>query len=169
MDEEKTSHPAWKARFTVSVIMLLLAFLGMFFTLIKTDGVWLYWRIVAPIYGALCIGLSLYLRRENLSYSVSTIWHEIVHWIGALLAIFLVSLLVPEFISRFQAGLEVLILLGLATFLAGIYTEPTFFVIGITMGLLVLGMSYLGYFLLPLIAIPIIIIFWLSRRDKQLR
>ena len=85
-----------------------------------------------------------------------------------LLALILVDM---GFMSRFQASLEVLILLALATFLAGVYTEPTFIVVGIALGFMVLGVAFVNrYFyilLLPAIALAIFFIFWMARRKKS--
>jgi hypothetical protein len=166
--ETPPSHP-WKVRFGVSMAMLILAVLGMVVTDLKIDGSWLYWRIMTPVYALLSIGLSLYMRRKKLRDEIFTIWHEILHWIGLVLAIYLVSTLVQiGFISRFQAGVEVLILLAMATFLAGIYIESTFLVTGITLGLLVIGVGYLDQYLyailIPLILIALVALFWTARR-----
>lgn len=160
-------HPIWKLRFVVGVIMLSLAFAGMIVSSITADGGWLYWRLMAPCYALLCIGLSLRMRYHRLSPAVATIWHEIFHWLGFLACVYLVAILVPGFLTTFLAGLTILLLLALATFLAGLYSEPTFIVIGIAIGLLVAGVSVIGYILAPIIAVSVGTIFWLSRRHKK--
>lgn len=166
--EETNASTLWKLRFTVGVIMLCLAFIGMLFSSLRADGGWVYWRIMTPVYALLCIGLSLGVRRKKTSATFSiTIWHEVFHWLGFLVTVYLVTLLVPVFLTTFLGGLVILLLLALATFLAGIYSEPTFIVIGIAMGLLVAGVSIIGYVLLPIIVVSVGIMFWLSRRRTK--
>lgn len=170
--EQKSSYHFWKERFCIGLIMIFLAFTGMIFTDVKTGGAWLYWRWMAPVYALLSLSLSLHLRRFNFRPVVLTIWHEVLHWVGLLLAVYLVSLLVDiGFISRFQAGLQVMIMLALATFLAGVYIESTFIVVGCVLGFLVLGVAFVNQYLygimLPLIAVAIILIFWVARRKKK--
>jgi len=167
--EEK--HPAWKLRFIVGVIMLSLAFLGMIVTDLKSEGAWLYWRVMTPFYALLCIGLSVYLRHRELTKTVWTIWHEIFHWIGLLLSVLLVHILVQIGLSsRYQAGIEVLLLLALSTFLAGVYTEPTFIAIGIALGLFIIVIAllnqYLYLILVPVILLVMISLYWMSRHNK---
>lgn len=168
MEEEtkKTTHPIWKIKFFVGTVMLALAFIGMIFMILKSDGAWIYWRIMTPVFALLCIGLSFYLRHKNIK-TMSTIWHEILHWSGLLGSILLVTLLVPALISRFIASIVVMILLALATFLAGVYTEATFMLIGLVMALLVVGMTFIGYLFIPIIVAAVVLLFWLSRRVKE--
>ncbi len=165
-------HLAWKARFIIGITMLVLALFGMVLTDMKIGGGWLYWRFVTPIFALLSIGLSLHLRHLKLRNTVAKLWHELLHWAGFLLSVYLISALVKMgFISQFQAGVEVLILVALATFLAGVYIEPTFLVIGIALGLLVAGVAFLDQYiyglLVPVVAIAILVLFWLSRRKKS--
>jgi len=166
-----TRHPSWKARFIVGIIMLLLSFFGMIFTDLKKEGSWLYWRVMTPVYALLSIGLSLYLQHMKLRTALVTIWHEILHWIGLICFVYLETVLVNlGFISRFQAGVQVLSLLGLATFLAGVYIDKTFLVIGLTQGLLVLSVGFFSeylYLILPLAIIAFVVIFFISRYIKH--
>jgi hypothetical protein len=161
----------WKARFTVSLVMLFLACLGMAFTDLKSEGAWIYWRAITPVYALLSIGLSFYLKHKKAKDVVWTIWHEIAHWVGLLASIYVLSLLVRMgFMGRFEAGVETILLLALATFLAGVYIEPTHLVIGAILGLIVLGIGFVNQYLygifLPIIVIALVLIFWISRTKK---
>lgn len=163
---------AWKVRFAVSVIMLALAFLGMIVTDLKSEGAWHYWRIMTPVYAVLSLGLSLYMHHRKLRSAAFTIWHEIVHWAGLLLAVYLVSNLVQMgFMSRYMAGVQVLLLLALATFLAGVYIEVTFIVVGLVLGLLVAGIGFLNQYvysiLLPVVIVAILVILFIIHKIKS--
>ena len=165
-------HPAWKPRFIVGIAMLFLALLGLVFTDLKMDGAWIYWRLMTPVYALMSIGLSMYLHKMKLRAAAWTIWHEILHWLGLVLSVYVVSLLVSMgFISRYLAGVEVILLLALTTFLAGVYIESAFLVIGVLLGLLVAGIGFLNQYLysilLPAVMIAFFVIFFIVRRKKK--
>lgn len=137
--------------------MLAFAFVGMIITDVHRQGGWDYWKWVVPIYAALALWLSWYVKRQTQTISPITIWHEVLHWIGLMAAIFLVSYLVSlGTFSRFIAGIVHLILLGLALFIAGIYIESTFILIGIILGIFALiTAAFIQY--MYAIVIPIMI------------
>ena len=166
-----SAHTAWRARFIVGFLMLAIAFLGMIFTNITSQGGWIYWRTMTPIYALLSIGLSLYLRKMKFSDTVTNVWHEIWHWFGLLLAVFLLSKLVDMgFINQLQAGIQVLLLLALATFLAGVYIESTFIVVGILLGLMIWMVGLLNLYLYAFALLGIIVfalVFYLISKFKK--
>jgi hypothetical protein len=107
----------------------------------------------------------------QLRVAVFTIWHEVLHWGGLLVAVYVVSLLISiGLMSRFLAGLQVLSLLALATFLA-IYIEPTFILTGIVLGLFVVAIAFIKEYMFGIlllgIAIAAVLTFWVSRRKHK--
>lgn len=149
-------HP-WKARLGVGIVMLLLAFVGMMVTDTRSAGGWDYWKWMVPVYALLALWLSWYVKREKQTVSPITIWHEILHWFGLISAIFLVSHLVHlGTFSRFVAGIFHLTLLSLALFLAGIYIESVFLLIGVILGVFALLTATLVQYMYSLI-LPIVI------------
>jgi hypothetical protein len=165
------THP-WKARLTVGIIMLVLAFLGMVITDVQKVGGWDYWKWMVPVYAILALWLSWYVKRKQQTISPITIWHELLHWAGLICAIFLVSHLVQlGTISRFIAGIFHLILLSLAVFLAGIYIETIFILIGIVLGVFALLtamlVQYMYAFVIP-VAIAAVLVtaiaVWISHK-----
>ncbi len=151
------THP-WKARLTVGIIMLSLAFLGIIITDIHFQGGWNYWKWIIPLYALLALWLSWYVKKKQQTITPITLWHELVHWAGLYGAILLVSHLVDiGTISRLIAGIFQLILLSLTLFLAGIYIESIFIVIGLVLGVFALATALLFQYLYALI-IPIFII-----------
>lgn len=168
----KHQHP-WQARLIVAIIMLILAFLGMVVTDIRTTGGFDYWKWIVPVYALLALWLSWYSRRQNKDIlSPTTLWHELLHWIGLGLSVFLVSFFVDlGSLSRFNAGLVNLTLLALTVYLAGIYIESTFLFIGLIIGLFAMLAAFLVQYLyaisIPLLMGSILIIFlwvWISHR-----
>ncbi len=164
--------PVLLARFWVGVVMLILAFLGMVITDIFSTGGWNYWKWIVPVYAILALWLSWYVKRETNVVSPITLWYELIHWAGLILAIFLVSSFVSlGSVSRFTAGLFDLTLLGFGVFLAGVYIERTFLFVGIVLGIFTLLAAivaqYLYAFLIPVLLAGIAIvgiITWLSHK-----
>lgn len=162
----------WKARFGVGATMLILAFLGMVVTDVRTTGGWDYWKWMVLVYAVMALWLSWDVRRQMDAINPITIWHEALHWVGLISAIFLVSYLVGlGVISRFIAGIFHLILLSLGVFLAGIYIEWIFLLVGIILGffaiLAAVLVEYLYAFLIPVVLGGIAIMgisLWISHK-----
>lgn len=170
-EESRSTGNTWHVRFIIGSLMLAIAFVGMIFTNVTSQGGWIYWRTMTPIYALLSIGLSLYLRKMEFSKTVTSLWHEVWHWMGLLLAIFVLSKLVEMgFINHLQAGIQVLLLLALATFLAGVYIESTFLVVGILLGLMIWTVGLLNLYLYVFAILGIIIfalVFYVGARLKK--
>ncbi|MBS0649626.1 MAG: hypothetical protein JSR93_00545 [Verrucomicrobia bacterium] len=166
-------HWGWKVRLFVGLLMLLLGFIGLIITNAHKQGGWNYWRWTAVVYAALSIGMNWHLKKIGWKKELVTIWQEILHWTGLLLSIWLVSFVVHIGLQdRFEASLEVLILLALATYLAGIYIDVCFIPIGLILGLFAAGLAffdeYLYALLVPLTILGILYLVWESRRSKNL-
>ncbi|QVL56278.1 MAG: hypothetical protein KFB95_03515 [Simkaniaceae bacterium] len=167
----KKHHHHWKMRLMVAIIMLGLSFVGLIISDLWTNGAWDYWRWMVPIFAVLCLFLSWYLRHKQRVMSTTTIWHELVQWFGLALAVYLVSIFVSiGLMGRFEAGLIVLTLLALNTFITGIYVEPTFFVIGILLGLFAAAAAVLAEYLysvmLPITIGVAVLLIWVARKRR---
>lgn len=165
-------HP-WRARAVVTVVMIILAFVGLILTDTTKTVAWQYWRGMIVVFAGLCLWLSWYLRRGKHMISALTIWHEVLHWVGLFTAAFLVSVFVGMGImGRFEAALMMLTLLALTTFLAGIYYETSFIVIGLVLGFFTAGAAFLEEYLysilLPATLIVVVIVLWVMHKKHQL-
>ncbi len=169
----KPNGSSFKIRLLVALLMLVLGFIGVIVTDIKKDGAWYYWRFLAVVYAVLSIGLSSHLKRKGWKTTIYTIWHEIAHWVGLVGAIMVASYFVQVgLISRFEASLLTLLLLALATYLAGIYTEPTMVLIGILLGVFAAGIAfvdeYLFSILLPVtLAAAVVLALYIHHKHKK--
>lgn len=155
--------------------MLVLSFIGLMVSDIVHEGAWVYWRAMVPLYALFCIGLSGYLRKFREKTAFITIWHDILHWLALLAAIYIVSTFVSiGLVGRFEASLQVLVMLALTTFLAGIYSDVIFIIVGILLGCFTAGTAfftkYLYTIMLPLTilaaALMVYLIYYHSRRNK---
>lgn len=165
-------HPALKVRLFVGLIMLLLAFIGVIINNENKQLGWNYWRWMAVIYALLSLGLSWHLKKVGWKKELTTISQEMLHWAGLIVFIGLVSFVVHiGFQDRFTAGIEVLFLLGLTTYLAGIYTEVSFIPIGLLLGLFAASLAffsqYLYVILIPLTILGILILLWEAKRTHR--
>ena len=138
--------------------MLTLAFVGLIFTDVRSSGAWNYWRAAVPCYALMALWLSWYLRRKDHSLSPVTLWHELLHWIGLVAAVFLISFYVEQgILGRFEAALATLTLISFAVFAAGVYIETTFLFIGIILGLFGAIVAFLEEYLYAL-SLPVILV-----------
>lgn len=148
----------WKARLFVSMAMLVLAFIGLVVIDIHAKSYWVYCRIMAVLYALLSIWLFWYLNRGKEKTHASTIWHQILLWIALLAAIYITSVFVDTGVmGSTQAGLVALLLLSLTIFIAGIYANPSFMLIGITLAAFAVAAAYIEAYL-SIVMIPIIIV-----------
>lgn len=150
-ERHPVSHP-WKARFIVGLIMIVLAFVGLVLSNLSEKVSWEYWRASSAVFAILSIWLSWYVRRRAHSFSLGTLVREIFHWVALLLGVLLLSLFVKVGImGRFEAGIAILTILSIVLFLAGIYIDPSFVLLGIILGLFSAGAAYMASYLYTVI------------------
>ncbi len=175
MDFLKHPGRALKLRLFVALLMLTLGFIGVIITDIKKDGAWTYWQWVAALYALLSLGLSWHLKKQGWRTTVVTLWHEVAHWAGLIGAVFIAAYFVRiGMIGRFEASLLTLLLLALSTYLAGVYIEPSFIVIGVLLGIFAASIAFLEAYLynilLPLTLLAVVgIIVLIHRTHKKLQ
>ncbi|KTD13090.1 transmembrane protein [Legionella gratiana] len=156
MENNNAQH--WTARFIVGIIILVLTFIGLILTNMKAASAWRFWQIITVIIALLALGLSIYLKRLKKTPTPVLIWHEILHWLGLIGSVYIISIYVDiGIISPFIGALGVLALLAQAIFLAGVYIESTFLFIGIALALFAISIAWMEAHLF-LIVIPILII-----------
>jgi len=154
MDNEKTNP--WKARLTIGLIMLGLAVISLIFLQLHATIYWIFCWVMAVIDAILCIGLVIALHKHQ-NYR-SGVLRQVWHWLGLMAIMYLLALLVNRgTVSQTEAGLFALALLALTLYLAGLYTDVIFVMIGITLGLMAAGMVLIKAYLL-LVMIPVFVI-----------
>jgi len=166
------SRKRWKARLFVCAAMLALAFIGLIIMDLHSKAYWEYTRIMAGSYAMLSLWLFWYLHRGEHKIHGSTIWHQMLHWLGLLLAVYLMSIFISTGVmGTTQAGLATLTLLSLTIFLAGVYTDTAFMLIGITLAIFAAGAAlieaYLSALMIPVILVAGLAIYIMLRREKQ--
>jgi len=162
----------WKARLFVCLAMLALAFLGLIVMDLHPRGYWVYSQIMSGLYAILSLWLFWYLHRGEHKIHGSTIWHQLLHWVGLLLAVYITSVFVTAGVmASVQAGLMTLTLLALTIFLSGVYTDTSFMLIGITLAIFAAGaalvQAYLSALMIPVILVAALVIYIMLHREKK--
>jgi hypothetical protein len=166
------SDKRWKVRLVVSLIMLILAFITLIVMKIRPSAYWLFNCIMAGIDAILCVWLVWYVKRRESKPFTANLWHMILHWIGFIAVIYLITVFIHHgIVSELDAGLYTLIVLAFTLYLAGIYTDSIFILIGITLAIIAAGAillkAYLWLIMIPVIVIVALIIFAMVTFDHR--
>ncbi len=169
--EEHPAHP-WRARFVISCVMLLLGLIGLVIADFRHNGALLYWKWITPVYGALAISLSWYLHHRKEDFRPLHLLQEVFHWAAAVGGVYIFNMFVAiGIMARFEAALAVITILGLTTFLAGLYIESTLIIVGLLLGLFAAGVAivdeYLYSIMIPLTIIAIVLLLWITKKKKK--
>ena len=154
----------FKSRLIVCTTMLALAFISLILMDAHKLSYFFYCQIISVTYATLCIWLQWYINRLNKNLYITTLWHQLLHWCGLFIVLYLVSVFVSTgLVSSLQGGIMTFSLLALTTFLAGVYTEPCFIVVGFTMmifaGFAATTQNYISLLMLPVLLISTALIF----------
>lgn len=138
------------------ILMLAMAVLGIGIIILTGQPTLLYWEIVAPVYCAICINLG-WRRAETQEKRVELVWTQVLHWFAVLVAMWLVhSDLVRGVVDNNATGLNLMTILALATFVAGVHAKAwQICVVGVALALCVpiMALIHRSAFLFIMIAI----------------
>ena len=156
---------------TVLLGLLLLSGVGIALTdFAPSKGFW-YWVAMAPLFwgGSIFMEWSHVKKRGESKFKI--IQRQIIHWVGYLVAVHLVFLL--NYTGRMNsadAGLVALLVLALATFFAGIYSDWRLTFVGFFLGSAVAGAALVEEFiwlaLIPVVVILLGAFVWWRYRTK---
>jgi len=158
----------WKAHIIVALFLVIISFVGMFVTNFFQSVAWFYWDFMIPVFALLCIVLS-WLDATGHHLDGVTLLHEILHWASILATIYLVSVFVHYgIVSHIDAGLFVLTLLALGTFLAGVYINKTFYFISVAQALFILAtLLFIKYLIIISVILIVILLVFLFIRYRH--
>ena len=118
----KPRHPSFWIRDFLFFLVLVLTVVGVAYTSFSNRPIILYWELLAPIIGLICVGDGWHRTRRSADR-----WRLIatqgLHWLAFLLVMNL--LLLPSVQRLFNAGstgLAIFVLLTLGTFTAGVHS-----------------------------------------------
>ncbi len=102
-------------------LVLILTLLGVAFTSLLKEPIMVYWEILAPVIGLVCVS-SRWSTTEGRTARIQLITTQALHWAAFLLVMNLILLpSVGEILNANATGLSVLMLLALGTFTAGVH------------------------------------------------
>jgi hypothetical protein len=131
-----------------------------------------YWLAMVPIVGLACLSIEWsHLRHQGMTWA-RVLRTQILYWGALLVAVQLVYLLVNAGRINFEsAGLVILLLLALTTFVQGIYADSRFCVVGLFLGLSLVIMTYVDEYLWILLVIGVVAVAasYALRRVRALR
>jgi hypothetical protein len=122
---------SWRIATVVSLIMTLLALLGVGLATASKEAAPVYWISLVPIFGVLCMGTA-WARARHTGGGGVAVTRQLLHWLGigvALALEFLVRRSGEE--SSTAAGQNALLVLALGCYLAGVHLEWMFVLVGI--------------------------------------
>lgn len=159
-------------RLTIGLIMLGIAFIGLIIMNIHSHTFWVYTRIMAFVYAILSLTLYILLDRTTKKKFRTTIWLQLIQWLGLLGTLYVVNVFVNSgMMSGMQAGLTTLLLLALTLFLAGIYSDIMFIFIGVSLAIFAVVTasveSHLWLIMIPILLIAAGGIFVIINLEKQ--
>jgi len=150
--------------------LLLLATIGIGVTSFSARYGYWYWVAMLPLFGLTSLLAALSRARAHGRPVAPEVRSQLLHWVGALMALEIVYLLQTRGrISGDAGGLTALLVLSLATFLAGVHADWRFALMGILLGAATAGAALVEQFLwmgvIPVVG-GIILLVYLMRRSS---
>jgi hypothetical protein len=159
-------------RFFASLLMLIIALIGVILTDFSPHFSANYWFYAIPVFAVINIILSWHAALGHRQFVIA--WHELLHWLALLVCIFMVYIFVHMGVfSNVLAGIFMLTLLALTTFLAGIHFDSMLIIIGIILMLFDLLSAVFVQFsmviVVPIVVVAAILIFWRVKDSRDTR
>jgi hypothetical protein len=165
-------HPWWLRDLPYALLLILTLF-GVAYMSAARQPMIGYWELLAPVIGLVCIW-SGWPHAHDRAARIRLVWTQVLHWLAFLAAMNLLllggaqSMLTPD-----AAGLAVLTLLALGTFVAGVHLQAwQICLLGALMGVSVPAIAWIerSSLLLLLVAGAFVVIglayWWTMPRQK---
>jgi hypothetical protein len=120
------------------IVMLSTAVLGIGIVTFTGQPYAYYWEFLTPVYCAICIYIG-WRHTETTRERTRLVWTQILHWAAFLFGMWLIySPPLQKLIDVNAAGLNLMVLLAVATFVAGVHAAAwQICVVGIILGIFV--------------------------------
>ncbi len=141
------------------VLMLALALVGVGIAQRQESGGRYYWLFLVLIYAAIGI-VRRWQRRKGEGQSLwSTIRAQVLHWLGSLVAIYIVLFFESvDISSRGEAADYSLLILALSCYLAGVHFHWAYLLIGAVLAVTAVGLGYLDQMSLFAVVVPLSVV-----------
>ncbi|KAF2989186.1 hypothetical protein OGR47_07905 [Methylocystis sp. MJC1] len=124
------------------IVMLTMAVIGVGLVTFTGQSIAWYWELLTPVYCVICIYVG-WRHAETKNERVKLVWTQILHWAAFLAAMALIySPAMRALVDVNATGLNLMVILALATFVAGVHAEAwQICVVGLILALFVPGMA----------------------------
>jgi hypothetical protein len=143
----------------IQLALLVLVVIGVGISYFLPDKSYRYWVAMVPVFGIACTSSEWSrLRRQNLGIW-KTLQNQLIHWFGVLVSVYLVHMLLNiQLLTKQNAGLVVLLVLALGTFLVGIHLGWRLYVLGAFLWIILVMAAYLQGSLWVMILVGVVMI-----------
>ncbi|MBV5272346.1 MAG: hypothetical protein JZU52_01465 [Lamprocystis purpurea] len=149
---------ARRADFWVFLVMLVLALIGAGVSQVEDRGgfLWLYWFGLILVYAGISIVRAWLKAKQQARPVWPMIRTEVLHWLGALIAIKIILLFEATGVTdRGPASVWSLLVLALSCYLAGVYFDWTFMLLGVILAVIAVALGFLDQLSLFLVVLPL--------------
>jgi hypothetical protein len=139
----------------VLVLLVVLCALGVAINDYSPKSAFTYWLWMTPTFGVVTV-FAAWLRAHRRAESVpAAVQRQVLHWLGVAGAVFLVyKLQSTGRMTNEAAGLTAVTVLGLAAFLAGVYSDWRLSLVGIVLGFTVFAFALLEEYFIWVVVLP---------------
>ena len=156
------------------LLVVVLALFGIAYTSFSRTPMALYWIILAPLMGVICV-VTRWRDIPDRDERLRLIWTQALHWLAVLVAMHLMFVAdVARMMNADASALAVLTLLALGTFTAGVHIAAwRICLVGIVLGVGVPGIAWLEQSTLLLLLVAVVLVavtapfFWHSSRESK--
>jgi len=141
------------------LLILVLALFGIAYTSFSRTPMTLYWIVLAPLIGIICV-VTRWPDTRDRGERLRLVWTQALHWTAVLLAMHLMFVAdVSRMMNADASALAVLTLLALGTFTAGVHIASwRICLVGLIMSVGVPGIAWLEQSTLLLLLLALVVI-----------
>ncbi len=156
----------------IFTILMVFSLVGVALTSIAPVDVHNYWIGMIFVFACAAIYCGRRQAREKEEKLDGIFLKHVIHWFGALMAILCVyTLLYTGNLDREVAGLIMLLVLALSTFLAGVHIGWRFYILGAILALTTVTAAYIEEFMWMIMLLAVIIVgitfYWGKRKSNN--
>lgn len=159
------------------IVMLSMAVIGIGLVTFTGEPIGMYWEVLTVVYCGLCIYVG-WRNANSRPEQIKLVWTQVLHWAAFLAAMWLIyTPTMRALIDVNATGLNLMVLLALGTFVAGVHAEAwQICIVGLILALFVPAMAivqrsslFIMVALLGLVfvAVSLWLTFHAQRREKQ--
>jgi hypothetical protein len=152
----------------ILVVLLTLSAVGIAISEISPPDAFWYWLAMVPVFGGISLFAGWSRAREQGMTATGVLRNQLLHWVGLAAAVCLVFLLATTGrMNDEDAGLVALLVLALATFLAGVHFDWRYCVVGALLAAAVGALAVVKGFLWVIAIIAVAVAAFLVYRARR--